>query len=68
MLVRSVWDALQAADAGVCEALETVRRLSNDSTWQGCAETTEAEACQMRLDLLALRERLLEIQHRAYRN
>jgi hypothetical protein len=62
MHVPAIYDALQAADEKICEALEVSRSLTASSTYQGCAETNEAQACRLRADLADLRGRLVELQ------
>jgi len=65
MRLPTLWGQLQEADKHLCEALATARRMSTDSTWQGCAETSEVEALRYLADLLTLRQDLLALQRRA---
>jgi hypothetical protein len=65
MLVPSLWGELQDADAALCKAIDTTRRLAQDGTWQDCAETSEVEALEYLVELLKLRDGLLGLQRRA---
>ena len=62
MMAPGINTALNAADIEVCNALEQIRRLSDNGTWQGCAETNEIEVLRIRLEILELRDHLLRIQ------
>jgi hypothetical protein len=53
---------IDVADKNICETLEMARRLATDSTWQDCAETSEAEAHRFVADLLDLRANLLVVR------
>jgi hypothetical protein len=46
----------------LCTALEAARRLTQDGTWQDCAETTEVEALRFTADLLEMRQTLVRLQ------
>lgn len=64
-LLPTLWGHLQMADMQICEALDIARRLSQDTTWQDCAGTTEIGALRYLADLLELRQNLIELQGRA---
>lgn len=66
MYVPAVAGALQKADESLCQALDHVRRLTDDPTWQGCAETDEVEVLRFRIGLLELRKLLLGLERQAH--
>jgi len=53
---------INMADELICEEIEKLRRLSRDSTWQDCAETTEIEVLRALAGLLTVRQTLLDWQ------
>ena len=65
MQLPTLWGHLQETDSFLCLAIETARRLTRDSTWQDCAQTTEIDALVYLTDLLKLRQDLLALQRRA---
>jgi hypothetical protein len=62
VLLKTLVDALDFADADLCDAMETVRKLAASSTWQGCAETTEQDVLLYGCYLLQLRSDLLRLR------
>lgn len=66
MYVPAVAGALQKADEGLCQALDHVRRLTDDHTWMACAETDEVEVLRFRISLLELRKLLLGLERQAH--
>lgn len=64
MIVQGIKGALQNADEQLCKALDDARRLSDNPSWQDCAETTEAESSRLRADIAELRGHLVDIQRR----
>jgi len=54
---------INMADELICEEIEKLRRLSRDSTWQDCAETTEIEVLRALAALIEVRYALVQWQH-----
>jgi hypothetical protein len=55
MLVPTLGDALDVCQEAMNDAMEIVRRLSDDQTWQARCETDEIE-------VLMIRSRMIKIQ------
>ena len=55
MLVPTLGDALDVCQEAMNDAMEIVRRLSDDPSWQSRCETDEIE-------VLAIRARMIKIQ------
>ena len=58
MLVPTLGDALDITNEALAEAMEIVRRLSDDVSWQARSETDEIEVLQIRARLLKVQREL----------
>ena len=52
MIAPTVAEALLVADEAIDHALELVRKLSDDMSWQGRSDTDELEVLTFRMNLV----------------
>ena len=65
MITPTVADALEQADQAIEHALELVRKLSDDSTWQGRSDTDELEVLTFRMNLVKAHRQILTLIRQA---
>lgn len=58
MLVPTLGDAIDLTCEALNDAMEIVRRLSDDATWQARCETDEIEVLQIRARMLKIQREL----------
>jgi hypothetical protein len=61
MLVPTLGDAIDLTQEAMNDAMEIVRRLSDDATWQARCETDEIEVLQIRARMIRIQKELHDI-------
>ena len=61
MLVPTLGDSLDLTAEALADAMEIVRRLSDDTTWQARCETDEIEVLQIRARMLKIQRELVAL-------